>query len=102
MMEKPIEIRATACPWWRGVDLLVRQGPDVGVNLVMERKEQGEVIEPTVRISYDDAQTLIDDLWRCGLRPTEGAGTAGAMRAVEQHLADLRTIAFKALDIPDP
>ena len=100
-MEKPIEIRATAAPWWRGVELLFRQGTAFGVNVVMEEKEPNVIVDPTVRISDEEAQTLMDDLWRCGLRPTEGSGSAGAMRAVEKHVADLRKIAFKALDIPD-
>ena len=100
-MEKPIEIRATAAPWWRGVELLIRQGSACGVNVVMEEAEDCVMVEPTVRISDAEAQTLMDDLWRCGLRPTEGAGSAGAMRAVEKHVDDLRKIAFKALDISD-
>lgn len=40
-------------------------------------------------------QQLIDELWRCGLRPTEGTGSAGAMAAVERHLEDMRRLAFK-------
>jgi len=42
-----------------------------------------------------DAQALMDDLWASGFRPTEGAGSAGAMGAVQQHLKDLRRIVFK-------
>jgi hypothetical protein len=41
----------------------------------------------------------MDDLWNAGIRPTEGAGSAGAMRAAESHIADLRRVAFKALGI---
>ena len=100
MMDEPLEIRATASPWWRGVDILLRQGTAYGVKVLMEAKEPGVVVDPTVRISVDEAQTLMDDLWRCGLRPAEGAGSAGAMRAVERHVDDLRKIAFKAMDIP--
>lgn len=51
------------------------------------------------RIDIKAGQMLMDDLWQCGLRPTEGAGSAGAMRAAERHLADLRTILFKKMDI---
>ncbi len=52
-------------------------------------------------ISTDAAQQLMDDLWQCGLRPSEGTGSAGAMAAVEKHLADMRTIAFNRLKIGD-
>lgn len=32
------------------------------------------------------AQLLMDDLWRCGIRPSEGAGSAGHAAATERHL----------------
>ncbi len=54
---------------------------------------------PTVELPQESAQKLIDDLWDCGLRPSEGAGSAGAMMAVENHLADLRTLLFKQMKI---
>jgi len=36
------------------------------------------------------AQVLMDTLWQAGVRPTDGAGSAGAMAAVQTNLADLR------------
>jgi hypothetical protein len=99
-MSESIYVRATSGPWWNGVDILFRQGNAFGVRILMEVKKEGEIIEPTIRISRSEAQTLMDDLWSCGLRPTEGSGSAGAMKAVESHVNDLRKIAFKALDIP--
>ena len=44
------------------------------------------------------AQVLMDTLWNCGIRPTEGAGTAGAMAAAQAHLQDLRSINAKLVD----
>ncbi|NBW23759.1 MAG: hypothetical protein EBR82_89020 [Caulobacteraceae bacterium] len=99
-MSEPIKARATSAPWWNGVEILFRQGNSFGVSIQMEEKPAGVMVEPTVRISINEAQTLMDDLWNCGLRPTEGTGSAGAMKAVESHVNDLRKIAFKALDIP--
>lgn len=43
----------------------------------------------------DLAQQLMDDLWRCGLRPTEGKGSAGQLTATEYHLEDMRKLVFK-------
>lgn len=45
------------------------------------------------------AQVLMDDLWECGIRPSEGHGSAGQLKAVENHLKDMRKITFKQLDI---
>lgn len=66
--------------------------PDDGVNR----------IEPTLSIPDETAQRLIDELWRCGFRPTEGTGSAGALAAVEKHLADMRQIAFAQLRTDKP
>ena len=51
---------------------------------------------PTFSLDNDKAQTLMDRLWDCGLRPSEGTGSAGAMAAVQQHLKDLQKIVFKS------
>lgn len=46
----------------------------------------------SLAITPEAAQSLMDDLWRCGLRPTEGTGSAGAMAAQGAHLKDLQHI----------
>ena len=53
--------------------------------------------EPFLHITYDEAQRLVDELWQCGVRPSEGTGSAGALAATERHLADMRKVAFGAL-----
>jgi hypothetical protein len=70
----------------------------------MEEVESHFVVEPSFAMDNEQAQTLMDDLWNCGIRPTEGAGTAGSMRAVERHLEDMRTLVFKSplLSTPPP
>lgn len=47
---------------------------------------------PLLRLDYALAQRLMDELWKCGLRPKEGTGSAGAMAATERHLADLQRL----------
>jgi hypothetical protein len=51
--------------------------------------------EPTFSLTPEAAQSLMDELWRCGLRPTEGSGSAGSLAATERHLADMRALVFK-------
>jgi hypothetical protein len=67
-------------------------------NLTLETVEQGAYLEPTGTMDQQSAQELMDNLWECGLRPSEGAGSAGAMAATERHLADMRKIALAALN----
>ena len=47
-------------------------------------------------------QVLMDDLWNCGIRPTEGKGSAGQLVAVQDHLKDMRKIAEKFLKVNLP
>jgi hypothetical protein len=64
-----------------------------------EVNENEVCFDHTVRLAMENAQELMDDLWASGVRPTEGNGSAGAMRAAERHIDDLRKIAFKTLGI---
>lgn len=55
-------------------------------------------VEPTFHLQPEQAQFLMDELWDCGLRPTEGKGSAGALAATEAHLKDMRQIATQLLN----
>ena len=48
-------------------------------------------------ISFQAAQELMDGLWSCGVRPTDGAGSAGAMAATERHLKDLQVFSDRLM-----
>jgi hypothetical protein len=58
----------------------------------------GIKVEPIITLSRKVAQQLMDDLWHCGLRPTEGMGSIGEQAATEKHLEDMRKVAFQYLD----
>jgi len=53
-----------------------------------------EAVSPTLQLPASDAQALMDQLWQCGIRPSEGTGSAGAFAAAQSHLADLRRLVF--------
>lgn len=55
--------------------------------------------QAALSLTNDEAQMLIDALWDAGLRPSEGSGSAGAMLATQQHLADMRQLVAKQLDV---
>ena len=50
---------------------------------------------PAFHLRPDEAQNLMDELWRAGLRPTEGSGSAGSLAATQRHLDDMRSLVFK-------
>ena len=61
---------------------------------------EGEMAPPAaLRLRDREAQMLIDALWDAGLRPSEGSGSAGAMLATQKHLADMRKLVAKHLDV---
>ena len=61
-------------------------------------EDAGILVEPTISLRFEEAQRLMDELWECGLRPTEGSGSAGQLAAVQRHLEDMRRLTFSALD----
>jgi hypothetical protein len=69
--------------------------------LLMDDFSPELIPQPAFTLTNDDAQVMIDELWRAGLRPTEGNGSAGAMAAQGKHLDDMRKIAFNGLGLAD-
>jgi len=90
-----LKARAMSAPWNRGIDVLLRSGDSIVTGLTATRRDDLINCDPSFTLDIDDAQTLMDDLWHCGLRPTDGAGSAGAMAATQKHLDDMRDLVFK-------
>lgn len=67
--------------------------------LVFEDISEGEFAEPTLRLTPEEAQRLVDALWACGVRPSEGTGSAGSLAATQKHLDDMRAIASHTLGV---
>jgi hypothetical protein len=80
--------------------------PDGGVAvaqpLTLVPHAEGQAYEPTVRLEREIAQVMIDRLWDCGLRPSEGTGSAGSLAATQKHLEDMRAIAFAKSGVVKP
>lgn len=66
--------------------------------LTMKEVEQGSCIDPSFLLDMTEAQQMIDELWRCGIRPTEGSGSAGSLAATQNHLNDMQKITFMLLE----
>lgn len=103
---KKLEIIAQHEPWSHQVGFWMRQtswSPDrvehaVAQPVVFRALTDAEtgVVQPFAFSMNDDgAQRLMDELWRIGLRPAEGSGSAGSLAATERHLADMRALVFK-------
>jgi len=62
---------------------------------VLAEDDLGREVAPLLRLRPDEAQQFMDELWRVGIRPTEGSGSVGQLAAVQAHLEDMRTLVFK-------
>ncbi len=95
------KIRVRSAPWWgEAIEMLIGSGSGamqrIAEPLQYRELSPGHAPDaPTVRIERDEAQLLMDQLWDCGLRPTQGKGSAGQLTAVQAHLNDLREIVFQ-------
>lgn len=89
------EVRAQFAPWCASVQILIRDGDATAEPIVMKQRDPCEMIEPSLSLDLKAAQVLMDDLWHCGIRPTEGRGSAGALTATQRHLDDMRKLVFE-------
>ena len=69
----------------------------VATPMFWKEVERGIAVEPFLRLGLLPAQALMDSLWDCGIRPTQGKGSAGQLEAVKYHLEDMRGIAHNAM-----
>lgn len=54
---------------------------------------------PFMKLKQEEVMNLFQQLWDMGCRPRNEFGTEGHMKSIKEHLADMRTIAFKRLGI---
>lgn len=103
--ETMLKVMVRQCGFGAGIKFLVCETDfnnkilNVAQPLTMEAARIGAAMRETFTLDKESAQTLMDELWNCGLRPTEGTGSAGALAATQKHLEDMRAIAFHSLNV---
>lgn len=60
---------------------------------------EGNYTPPMLALRPVEAQTLLDELWRAGLRPKDGSGSAAQVEALRDHINDLRAIIASQLGV---
>ena len=66
------------------------------------RDTEASVGEPTLQVTREEAVTLMDALWRSGIRPHDARDISDLVAAKDKHLKDMRTITFNRLGIEKP
>lgn len=90
---------------WNNSICLFIFGPSAGMNgmeyvsdLIITHTEDNFIEKETpINLSPTQAQELMDSLWDCGLRPSEGSGSAGALLATQEHLKDIKVLADRLM-----
>ena len=103
-----LNIKVCRGPWHDGTDILFyetdsvnrRKVVNVGTLTMAPYKQKFRVPEES-HIPMNDqlTQKLMDELWNCGFRPSEGTGSAGSLKKTEDHLKDMRKIVSKKLGV---
>lgn len=85
----------------RSYDLYIDSQAGVVQPFTVKKPDLGSKMKPAVNINDEEAQALIDELWKVGIRPSPRLlDTSGVVSVMETHLQDLRAIAFNALNVP--
>lgn len=88
-------IRAYKNYAYDATEIFIRDAEGAWGTLAFEKLPPGSAGPRAALLEDRDAQRLMDDLWDSGFRPTEGAGSAGALSATQHHLKDMQRIVFK-------
>ena len=93
--------------WTGGVSIYLADKQAHGVtvvdHMVMTLHTEGVAPRPApIKLTKQAAAILMDALWTAGLRPSGELESIGQLGALKAHLADMRQVAFKTLDIDKP
>ena len=67
--------------------------------MVFEKIEIGLHVDPVLSMKKQEAEALMNELWRVGIRPSNGEGNVGQIGAIKHHLNDMRAIVEKQLKV---
>lgn len=102
MIGRPL-VRLNRSYGWDKWELRYGRLTEEGVILVaqavtMAEVAKGKEVPPCMYLEAGECQLLMDELYATGFRPTEGKDSIGAMKATENHLEDMKKIAFFLLN----
>lgn len=58
--------------------------------LRFEEVEEGDVMPAFLSLDFKEAQMIMDEMFACGVRPSQGGDSAGVVEAQKAHIADLQ------------
>jgi hypothetical protein len=71
----------------------------IGKPVLFEEVPREEICDPTLKLTDEQANKLINDLWVAGYRPSSGVSSTGQIEATNKHLNDMRRIVESKLKV---
>lgn len=99
MMHEKLHARAEYSIYNNKINFFIRQNNHYAQPLEMKEVKEGCSFDNCFSVEYSQAQCLMDDLWRAGIRPKASAMASATLAAKDDHLNDMRMIAFNKLKI---
>lgn len=98
----PIEFRVERVLYKNTYDVIIADVKGKDINIAapptfQKYDPQSAITEPTLSLSPEALQSLLDEIWKTGLRPTHHVDEKSALKATETHLRDMRRIVFDLL-----
>lgn len=95
-------------PWRQAIALHVRVKNAAGAvaflkDLIVETlpddHDFAQIQDAPIYLNDDAAQSLMDELWNCGVRPRDGSGSNATAMEAQAHIKDLQQFALRLLSI---
>jgi predicted transcriptional regulator len=98
-----LQISAQYKPWSDSVEIFIHTENAYCSHIEMKTEENlGAIyLTPSCEIKYDMAQRLLEQLWNIGLRPKNNKYGDEVVKTMNDHLQDMRRIAFKFLKMEE-
>lgn len=101
------DLRAHAEPKWHNNSIVLyfyikeQDGKVSYLSDIVMTTQEVTAVEPSdvLTVPRETAQELMDSLWQCGLRPSEGSGSAGSLKATQDHLKDMQELSRRLLSM---
>lgn len=72
----------------------VKGGVHAIVGLETVFVEEGDSFDPFLELEREEAQYLLESLWKAGVRSPEITTTLGEINAIKNHLKDMQRLVF--------
>jgi len=69
--------------------------------MTMAAVKSGDPMSPVALLRDNEAQVLMDDLWRCGMRPTEAQTGDATLEAKDAHISTLKAAVARHCHMED-